>query len=111
MSPKTLKEFKQEIAKFSKLYDKLVTHWNGELVHGNDATFPVTIIVQVLVHNIAFDASDCAGYSHEKAVMKVVENIEMLKEINIYEDKTYMVDYAYKTISCLWDGMFFSEDY
>lgn len=105
MSPQTLKEFKKEAARFSKLYDKLVTNWNGELLYGNDATFPVTIIVQVLVHNIAFDGSDCVDYDHEKAVMKVVENIETLKEINIYEHKLYMVHYAFDTISCLWDGM------
>lgn len=110
MKPETLKQFKQQARKLSNLYEKLEEHWNGELKHGNNATYPVTVLVNVLLKNIAFDGSDCVGYNHEKEVKSVEKQIQILREINEYENKCYMTHYPYSEVSSLYHGLNMFED-
>ena len=105
MKPETLREFKNRVNEFRKVYDKLVDLWNGELEHGNNATFPSTVIVSVMLQNIAFDSSDCLGYTHQKEVSKIVEHLEALNALNNYENGCYMTHYPYTKLSSLWTGL------
>lgn len=111
MKENTLKEFKSRAKNFADLYDHLVELWNGKLKHGNNATYPVTIIICVILRNIAFDGSNCADYSHEKAISDINKNIEALRRINKYEGKVYMTHYAYNEIYSLFSGLLMSEDF
>lgn len=110
MTPKSLQEFKTHARKFANLYDILIESWNGKLEHGNNATYPVTIVVGVLVSNIAFNGSNCVGYSHEKAVQELESNLKTLEAVNNYENKLYMVNYAYNELYNLYEGLRMSED-
>ena len=111
MKADTLKQFKQRARQFCNLYEELVILWNGSLQNGNNATYPVTVLVEVIVYNIAYDASDCVGYSHEKAVEDVKKNLKALHKINEYEHRCYMTHYPYNELSLLFDGMNMSEDF
>lgn len=111
MNAKTLKEFKKRAGEFYKLYESLIALWNGDLKHGDSAIYPVTVLVGVILHNIAFDASDCSGYSHEQAVKQVRKNIKTLENINEYENKMYMTHYPWTEMDTLFSGLEMSEDY
>lgn len=110
MKQETLKQIKQELSKVAKIYQKLVINWNGELKHGDNATYPITIIVDVLLHNMAFDGSDCHGYNSSKAISDLYSNLEMLKELNEYTDKCYMTHFAFTEARDIIDGLVMSED-
>ena len=111
MKPETLKEFKKRVNEFRKVYDKLVTLWNGELERGNNAIFPSTAIVSVMLQNIAHDSSNCLGYDHQREVNKIVDNLETLNALNNYENGCYMTHYPYTELSRLWTGLDMAEDY
>src|SRR5690554_3893975 len=98
MSPQTLKEFKTHAKKLSDLYEVLVKEWNGDLKNGNNATYPVTIIISVILRNIVFDSSID---DHDEAVNKVRNSIETLRKINEYENGSYMSHFPYNEISML----------
>ena len=111
MKPETLKEFKKRVNEFRKVYDKLVTLWNGELEHGNNATFPSTVIVSAMLHNMAHDSSDCLGYDHQREVNKIVDSLEALNALNNYDNGCYMTHYPHTELSSLWIGLDMAEDY
>ena len=110
MKQETLKQIKQELFKVSELYQKLVTNWNGDLKHGNDATYPITIIVEVLLHNMAHDGSDCVGYNASKEEVELYSNLEMIKELNEYTDKCYMIHFAFTEARNIINGLTMLED-
>ena len=113
MKPETLKEFKKRVNEFRKVYDKLVALWNGNLQYGNNdnATFPATVIVSVMLHNMAHDASDCREYDHQREVSKIIEHLEALNALNNYENGCYMTHYPYTELSNLWIRLDMAEDY
>lgn len=111
MKAKTLKEFKVKVREFEVLYDSLITLWNGKLKNGNNATYPYTVIIGVIIHNIGFDNSDCIGYSHDEEINKIEDNIKVLDQIDIYEDRQQMTHYPYDEIQSLYTGMSISEDF
>ena len=111
MKPETLREFKKRVNEFRKVYDKLVNLWNGNLPNGDNAIFPVTVIVSVMLHNMAHDAIDCEGYDHLKEVNKMVYHLEVLNALNNYEGGCYMTNYAYTELNNLWIGLDMAEDY
>ena len=111
MKLETLREFKKRVNEFSKVYDKLVALWNGNLQHGNNATFPVTVIVSVMLRNIAHDASDYTGYDHQREVSEIIEQLEALNALDNYENGCYMVHYPYTELSNLWIGLEMAEDH
>lgn len=110
MHPKTLLAIKTEIGKFHKLYEKLVDLWNGEAPYDNGATYPVTVLVNVIVHNMAFISTNCHGYNHKKDVEELRKNLEMLRLINEYENKCYMTHYAYNEVNNIYEGNLHMED-
>lgn len=110
MKPETLKEFKQRARKFANLYQILVEHWNDQLGTGCSVSFPVTVLINVLVSNIAFDASDTHNYDHHKAVDEVKDILKVLKAIDEYEN-SYMTHYPYMELSLLYEGLCHSEDF
>ena len=110
MKPETLREFKKRVNKFRKVYNKLVALWNGNLQHGNNATFPATVIVSVILRNMAHDASDCRGYDHQREVNKIIEHLEALNALNNYENGCYMTHYPYTELSNLWIGLDMAEN-
>ena len=110
MKQETLKQIKQELFKVAKIYQKLVTNWNGELKHGDNATYPITIIVEVLLHNMAHDGSDCVGYNASKEEVELYSNLEMIRELNEYNDKCYMTHFAFTEARDIIDGLVMSED-
>ena len=111
MKPETLKEFKKRVNEFRKVYDKLVTLWNGDIKNGDNAIFPATVIVSVLLHNMAHDSSDCLGYDHQREVNKIVDSLEALNALNNYDNGCYMTHYPYTELSNLWIGLDVAEDY
>lgn len=111
MKPETLREFKKRVNEFRKVYDKLVDLWNGELEHGNNATFPATVVVSVMLHNMAHDSSDCRGYDHQREVNKIMESLEALRALNNYEKGCYMTHYPYTELNNLWTELDMTEDY
>lgn len=110
MKQETLLSIKKEIRKFSNLYEKLIKMWNGELPHGDNATHPETIQIGVILHNMAFNASDCMGYNHEEAVAKFEELMDVLRAINEYHGKCYMTHYAWNEVSSIYEGETMEED-
>lgn len=110
MLPDTLSAIKQDIRKFGKLYDELTTHWNDQLDHGNAATYPETITIKVIIHNMGFDSIKAQGYNHENEVNKLYANFEMLRSINEYHNKVYMTHYAFNEADCIITGHIMSED-
>lgn len=111
MTPKTLKEIKQSIAKLAKVYEILVDTWNGQLEHGDKATYPVMIWVNVILHNLAFDGSKCVGYSHEKAVNDLEIHIKALKALNEYEHQCYITHFPCNEVVLIYEGETMSESY
>lgn len=111
MKPETLLAIKQQVSKFSKLYDILIEMWNGKLEHGNRATYPETIQIGVILGNIAFNPINCHGYSHKEEVKKVRNLVSVLESINRYHNECYMTHYAYNEVKCIYDGETMSEDY
>ena len=111
MKQETLLSIKKEIRKFSNLYEKLIKMWNGELVHGDNATHPETIQIGVILHNMAFDASDCFGYNHEVELAKFEGLMDVLKAINDYHGKCYMTHYAWNEVCSIYEGETTGEDY
>ena len=108
MKPETLKLFKESIGELYKLYDSLITLWNGE--YENDAPYPVTIIIKVILYNIAFYNSDCVGYSHERELIKVENNIKNLRAIDEYKNQMYMTHFPFLEVDNLYSGLTMSED-
>lgn len=111
MKPETLKEFKQRARKFANLYQILDNHWNGQLERDCSVSFPVTVLINILVSNIAFDASDTHNYDHHKAVDEVKDILKVLKAIDEYENYIYMTHYPYMELSLLYEGLCHSEDF
>jgi hypothetical protein len=109
MKPETLLSIKKDIQKFAKLYEILEHHWNGDLIHGNGATYPETIQVGVLLQNMGFISTNCANYSHEEDEKQLIHLIDVLKAINEYHDKCYMIHYAWNEVDCIYNGSVMSE--
>ena len=111
MKPETLKEFKKRANEFRKVYDMLVTLWNGDIKNGDNAIFPATVIVSAMLHNMAHDSSDCPGYDHHHEVNKIVDSLKALNALNNYENGCYMTHYPHTELSSLWIGLDVAEDY
>lgn len=105
MNSTNLKNLKKKISKLSNIYNILVDEWNGPLKDGNNAIYPVTVIIGVLLHNMAFDGSDCVNYSHDKAVEDLHKSYNTLKALNDFHEKTYMVHYPFTEVSFLIEGV------
>jgi hypothetical protein len=110
MKAETLLLIKKDIQKFAKLYEILTNHWNGELKHGNGATYPETIQAGVLLQNMGFISTDCVNYSHEEDVKELIHLIDVLKAINEYHDKSYMIHYAWNEVSFIYESLVAFED-
>lgn len=111
MKPETLLSIKKQVGKFAKLYDILNEMWNGKLEHGDSATYPETVQVGVILHNIAHNSTNCVGYSHEQAVKDLENYIAVLKAINLYHNKMYMIHYAWNEVEYIYIGETMSEDF
>jgi hypothetical protein len=109
MLAETLKEIKSQIRKVSAIYDVLVTEWNGELINGKNATYPITVIVSVLLQNMGFDATNCHNYSHENAVKELYSKMGVLKSLNEYTSGEYMTHFAFTEVDFIVSGFEMSE--
>lgn len=110
MQKNTLKELKKELVNLYRIYKKLVINWNGSLIHGNNSTYPITIIVEVLLNNLCFDSSDSFNYNLDTSISKLYSDLEMLKELNDYNNKGYMTHFPYTECKSIIDGYVMSED-
>lgn len=110
MSPSTLSHIKGEIRKFSNLYEVLIKMWNGDVPHDNGATYPETIQVSVILHNMAFNSPNSVGYSHEREVKELYSLRDVLRALNEYHNENYMIHQAFKEVDMIIDGNAMSED-
>jgi len=109
MEFKTLQHIKKELSRLSSIYGVLVDQWNGKLVHGNDATYPQTVIIQVILGNMASDTSDCANYNHTEEVEKLYKSLDTLKSLDQYSNKCYMTHFPYTEADMIILGNVMSE--
>lgn len=107
MKPETLLAIKRDIRKFSGLYDVLVDVWNGKLAHGNNATYPHTIQIGVILKNLSFISSEMG---HEKELEEFLSLLNALREINEYHGRTYMTHYAWSEVYFIYIGHNMLED-
>jgi len=110
MKQETLIQIKQQINKLYNMYVILTANWNGKLLHGNDATYPITIIVEVLLQNMAFDGSNCKDYSLQGAIDELYSKFNVLKELNEYNNKGYMTHFPFMECEAIIDGCVMSEE-
>lgn len=111
MKPETLKSIKADISKFYKLYEHLVANWNGNLSHGQQAIYPETVLISVLLQNMQFDGTDASGYSHEEECKKIMDIKSLIIKIDEYHNKCYMTHYAANEVEFIIDGHYMSEIY
>lgn len=105
MKQETLLRIKQEITKLYRMYVILTANWNG-----NNATYPITIIVEVLLQNMAFDGSNCKDYSLQNAIDELYSKFDVLKELNEYNNKGYMTHFPFRECEAIIDGYVMSEE-
>jgi len=111
MNAQTLAAIKREIRKVAKIYDILIEHWNGDLVNGRKATYPITVTAGVIINNMAFDSSDCHGYNHDEAVRKLKADLEVLRKLNEYNEHCYMTHFPFTDIDSIISGLEMTEHF
>lgn len=110
LTPETLAKIKKALTKFYKLYESLVKTWNGQLEHGNNATYPHTIIALVLLNNMAISTVKCVGYDHQVSEDNLYANLKQLELLNEYHDKNYMTHYAYAEAESIITGHYMMQN-
>jgi hypothetical protein len=110
MTPNTLMKTKQELAKLHRIYEILIEKWNGSTSHGRDAQYPETIIMSVLLQNMAFSGVGTEGYSHNEAVEELKQNLKVMNALNEYHNRGYMTHYVYTEASHIIVGMDMTEE-
>lgn len=110
MKQETLNQIKKEISKVYDIYSKLVIKWNGNLAHGNSATHPITIIIDVILQNMSFNGNNCHNYDLKEDIKDLYNDLRLLKELNEYNNKGYMTHFPYIECESIIDGFVFSED-
>lgn len=100
MTPKALKEFKEQMRNLNKIVAKIILVWDN----------PQYEVIEVLLQNLGFDSTDCQGYSHEKAVEKCKLIIDSLKEMNNYNfDGHYFIKWIYQEVDNSFVGYSFED--
>ena len=110
MLEKTLEDIKVDLRKLHNIYEVLITEWNGELKHGNDAIYPITVTVGVLLGNMAHQSVNTVGYSHNKDMEKLARSLNTLQKLNEYNNKCYMTHFAYTEAEAIITGHIMSEE-
>lgn len=87
-----MKEFKTKVRAFLKVMRALTSVWDN----------PKHIIIEVLIQNLGFDASDCANYNEQKEALEVDSIIKALEELSTYDDSCYLSKYVYQEVSNLY---------
>ena len=99
MKPIALKQFKERIRNLNKVLNKIIVVWDN----------PQYVVINVLLQNLCFDATDCANYSHEKAVVKCENIIEVLKEMNDF-DGHHLIKWIFEEVESSYIGYSFEEE-
>jgi hypothetical protein len=108
LSFRALKELKQDIRRVSDVYDVIKEEWNKGSVNGRNTTYPIMVVVSVLLHNMAFDSSYAKDYNHEDELEDFFSKLNVLKEVNEYNNKCYITHFAYSEVAMLvqaWEHM------
>ena len=98
MTIEQLKRIKEGSKEFHKLFESLSQYFDR----------PIATTISVLLQNLAFDGSDCSGYSHEEEVKKVYNILNLLREIDNY-NSWYLTRLAFEEIDMLFMGVLMSE--
>jgi len=88
MTEITLRHIKEDIQRFLPVITGIANYFN---------TQPVYKLLEVLIQNVAFDGSNCQGYSHEKEVEKVKEIEKLILNIKNYS-MSYVEEYVYNEL-------------
>ena len=77
-------EVLERTRKLYKVYESLGYVWNGDIKHGQNATFPIVVTVEVLLNNMCFAPS----FEDYERLFKVLE------QLNEYNSRGYMTHFV-----------------
>lgn len=100
----TLVLFKKDVRRFAEAYNPVAQIFTNHGAYSHELS-----IVSVLLQNLGFDGSMCAGYSIEQENKKCQELLSTLESLAEYYTNTYAIKWAYDEMSMLWMGYDMSE--
>lgn len=102
MKLSTMLYIKEQVRKFTEVYDKVIDYFNSDGCH------PELVVIKVLLHNFGFDGHECQDWNKGNEERKMAEILRVLESIAKYAD-SHMENWAYKEVYFIYEGNIMSE--